>query len=1130
MGYGVTHKIFFEEPSKDLPDYIKTYAFEPGKIKNFRFVGIHNKDNKGKVGEGGYFTFETLSSSYELKLDFTELEKDKIQAVDRLSRKLYTDENGIEIPLTEEKYLANKEKYTPVYVGGVVYIRNIITEDETKAYWNGKDGNGHYLPKGIYGGKNSKLKITLTPKMGETHFMMVDQEGSGQGLQVELISDVYSERKNKKLKIEDRNTIYYNNDNVDLLTGSTKEIKNSKIESMIYLKDKSINGENTKKDFGMKYEGNLGKEAIIDAWTYFKNEKETNVKKFTLDCEEITDIKKYTLNAENKATKMQSQKVKSVNYSNNKESISEYRINAEDENKVSIIGNVIWNDEDNKDGIRADTIKIVLNKENEDGSITKVADKDVTANENWKYEFENLDRYSEDGAEIKYSIDAEEIPRYTKNIEEYSVENTHIASDPLKTKVSGIITWDDDNNNKGTRPDSVTVILNKKENGSITKVATKEVTAEDGWEYTFEDLYTMKINEVIYLVDEILPEGYEKEIIEYNIINRIEKDKQIPKNAPKGTISGSVYFDSNKNDGRKINISNGDIPIKDVKVDLYKVDKTNGKATKNKLNTVKTDELGNYYFGELDYTKIENNNFGESDYTGTDNTKEEAQTETSYEVIVNTPEYHVLSSKTATYSDIEIVYDEENTERLDVQNAPIFYAAAGSTKKIELKKEWATNPSWNFIITLYPRIRVYFGGYYLNSYNKYVEVPSLEFYADNLKNINGWKQTITNKPATWTDENGVVHDIVYYIKSEGISTGPLSTSYKDSKERGYTYTVEPKIRDIAISQAETQNMTITNMPRAFAISKILDEPAVRDVTFKFKIDDKPSANGETTSRTESVEILEGETEAYIEVIGEGGHYYTIEEVNIPEGFELNKTKSYMTVDGTVQDAPDPNNFKFQINNYPTNRGDKIYMCNFYNDYKKENIEISNKVSGTIGDTTKEFNYTLAINKNIKYNAIKTDNNGNTTNMNVENGSTFTLKDKEKLTISNLTSDVTYSVTQDGTNYITRVNDSDTLSVTYTSEGLDRKINFVNTLEYNPLSGIDIDNSKFNLLSILILCIATYYVMVVRNKPRLATEGYSRTILEIDNILARHHSGKICFGSLRKSTGKHHLRGGKHFEK
>ena len=177
----------------------------------------------------------------------------------------------------------------------------------------------------------------------------------------------------------------------------------------------------------------------------------------------------------------------------------------------------------------------------------------------------------------------------------------------------------------------------------------------------------------------------------------------------------------------------------------------------------------------------------------------------------------------------------------------------------------------------------------------------------------------------------------------------------------------------------------------------------------------------------------------------------------------------MTVDGTVQDAPDPNNFKFQINNYPTNRGDKIYMCNFYNDYKKENIEISNKVSGTIGDTTKEFNYTLAINKNIKYNAIKTDNNGNTTNMNVENGSTFTLKDKEKLTISNLTSDVTYSVTQDGTNYITRVNDSDTLSVTYTSEGLDRKINFVNTLEYNPLSGIDIDNSKFNLLSILILC-------------------------------------------------------------
>lgn len=55
---------------------------------------------------------------------------------------------------------------------------------------------------------------------------MLDTEENKKGIQVEMISKVNSySRKKAKIPEKEKTTIYYNNDNPDLLSGSNKEIK-----------------------------------------------------------------------------------------------------------------------------------------------------------------------------------------------------------------------------------------------------------------------------------------------------------------------------------------------------------------------------------------------------------------------------------------------------------------------------------------------------------------------------------------------------------------------------------------------------------------------------------------------------------------------------------------------------------------------------------------------------------------------------------------------------------------------------------------------------------------------------------------------------------------------------------------
>ncbi|MGY3818551.1 Cna B-type domain-containing protein, partial [Gemella morbillorum] len=160
--------------------------------------------------------------------------------------------------------------------------------------------------------------------------------------------------------------------------------------------------------------------------------------------------------------------------------------------------------------------------------------KEVTK-DNWNYEFNDLPKY-ENGKEITYSIDEEAVPGYEKEVTGYNLKNSHT---PEKVSVAGTKTWDDNNDQAGKRPGSIKVILNKTVDGKTTKVAEKEVTAKDNWNYEFTNLPKYEGGKVIkYSIDEVDVPGYEKSIKGYNLENKYIPPK--PKLPKTGSASSEV--------------------------------------------------------------------------------------------------------------------------------------------------------------------------------------------------------------------------------------------------------------------------------------------------------------------------------------------------------------------------------------------------------------------------------------------------------------------------------------------------------------------------------------------------------------------------------------------------------------
>ncbi len=178
---------------------------------------------------------------------------------------------------------------------------------------------------------------------------------------------------------------------------------------------------------------------------------------------------------------------------------------------IGISGSKTWDDADDQDGIRPDSITVnLLADGTQVDSVTVTPDEDG----NWSWSFTDLPQYRDEGVEIVYTIEEEEIDGYTAEVDGYDVTNVHT---PETIDVSGSKTWDDSNDQDGVRPNSITVRLY----ADGEEIESETVKEKDGWSWSFIDLPKYRDGgvEIIYMITEDAVEEYSTTYNGYDITN-----------------------------------------------------------------------------------------------------------------------------------------------------------------------------------------------------------------------------------------------------------------------------------------------------------------------------------------------------------------------------------------------------------------------------------------------------------------------------------------------------------------------------------------------------------------------------------------------------------------------------------
>lgn len=183
--------------------------------------------------------------------------------------------------------------------------------------------------------------------------------------------------------------------------------------------------------------------------------------------------------------------------------------------QISIPVEKVWNDNDNQDGKRPNSVTVTLYANNQSTGKSLTLSK---AN-GWKGTFENLDEFK-DGEKINYTVEEAPVSGYTANITDsdsggFTITNTHT---PETINISGSKTWNDNNNQDGKRPASITIRLYA--NGTELTDKVQTVTADNNWKWSFTDLPKYAEGKLIaYTITEDSVDGYTSAVNGYDVTN-----------------------------------------------------------------------------------------------------------------------------------------------------------------------------------------------------------------------------------------------------------------------------------------------------------------------------------------------------------------------------------------------------------------------------------------------------------------------------------------------------------------------------------------------------------------------------------------------------------------------------------
>ena len=342
---------------------------------------------------------------------------------------------------------------------------------------------------------------------------------------------------------------------------------------------------------------------------------------------------------------------------------------------TSVTINKTWNDNNNQDGLRDEyTVTLTGTITVDDNIKTVYTDKKTLNPDELTYTWNNLSKYS-DGKEITYTIDETKVPAgYTKNVDGYSIINTH---NPSEKSITINKVWNDSNNNDGIRPNQIEVKLIGKVGNDEVYSATAIIKEENNWTYTFENIPEYNNGNIIsYQVSESAIEGYNAEIVEKDntfIITNTHDKEQV-------TITGSKIWDDNNNqDGIRPN---------SIKINLL----ANGNVVETK--EVTPDNDGNWTYT---FTKDKYQNKEEISYT-----LEEVSVD-GYTSSINTDSYNITNyhePETVSYTINKNWLDNENNDNIRPESIKVsLYANGELLEQVTITQ----NDNWTYTFEELPR-------------------------------------------------------------------------------------------------------------------------------------------------------------------------------------------------------------------------------------------------------------------------------------------------------------------------------------------------------------------------------------------------------------------------------------------
>lgn len=218
----ITHNIFFNRPSRDLPASIPTEPIAPAEATSFGFTGT--SENETSVGSGGIFHLNVdKPTTYQIFID--------------------TDGDGA--------YTSGKD----------IILSDVAPAGENAVYWDGNDASGQPVASGTY-------KATVTTKGGEYHFPLLDAENIAKGIKIKLINATKGQDFNPNL-------IYYDNSSYVTADGTFVDTNSNAANAV--KPATALDGVDSSEG-ALQYKGNYGDVKAFDVWTYFPgNEYSTEI-------------------------------------------------------------------------------------------------------------------------------------------------------------------------------------------------------------------------------------------------------------------------------------------------------------------------------------------------------------------------------------------------------------------------------------------------------------------------------------------------------------------------------------------------------------------------------------------------------------------------------------------------------------------------------------------------------------------------------------------------------------------------------------------------------------------------------------------------------------------------------------